>query len=91
MHFVEAGDEIVISIAEHHSNLIPWQQVAKARGAVLKYMYLDDDGRIAAAEIENKITARTKIVAVTHATNKRSVSDCPVFKSRGGIPDYAEN
>ena len=69
MHFVEAGDEIVISIAEHHSNLIPWQQVAKARGAVLKYMYLDDDGRIAAAEIENKITARTKIVAVTHVSN----------------------
>ncbi len=69
MHFVEAGDEIVISIAEHHSNLIPWQQVAKARGAVLKYMYLDEDGRIAAEEIENKITARTKIVAVTHVSN----------------------
>ncbi len=69
MNFVEAGDEIVISIAEHHSNLIPWQQVAKARGAVLKYMYLDEDGRIAAEEIENKITARTKIVAVTHVSN----------------------
>jgi len=69
LNFVEAGDEIVISIAEHHSNLIPWQQVAKARGAVLKYMYLDEDGRIAAEEIENKITARTKIVAVTHVSN----------------------
>ncbi|MGL5269633.1 MAG: cysteine desulfurase [Selenomonadaceae bacterium] len=69
MNFVEAGDEIVISIAEHHSNLIPWQQVAKARGAVLKYMYLDETGRIDTEEIENKITAKTKIVAVTHVSN----------------------
>ncbi len=69
MNFINEGDEIVISIAEHHSNLVPWQQVAKARGAVLKYMYLNDDGIISDEEIENKITKKTKIVSVTHVSN----------------------
>lgn len=69
MTFIEAGDEIVITVAEHHSNLVPWQQVAKTKGAVLKYIYLDADGKIPAAEIENKITAKAKIVAVTHVSN----------------------
>ena len=44
MTFINEGDEIVISIAEHHSNLIPWQQVAKAKGAILKYMYTYENG-----------------------------------------------
>ncbi len=69
MNFINEGDEIVISIAEHHSNLVPWQQVAKARGAVLKYMYLNDEGIISDEEIENKITNKTKIVSVTHVSN----------------------
>lgn len=69
MNFISEGDEIVISIAEHHSNLVPWQQVAKARGAVLKYMYLNEDGIISDDEIENKITEKTKIVSVTHVSN----------------------
>lgn len=67
--FIQAGDEIVLSVAEHHSNLVPWQQVAKARGAVLKYMYIDDDGVLPEEEIETKITAKTKLVAVTHVSN----------------------
>lgn len=69
MHFVEADDEIVISIAEHHSNLVPWQQVAKAKGAILKYLYVNDDGFLTKEEINAKITAKTKIVAVTHVSN----------------------
>ena len=69
MTFVNAGDEIVISIAEHHSNLVPWQQVAKAKGAVLKYIYLNEDGIASDEEIENKITEKTKIVSVTHVSN----------------------
>jgi len=69
MTFIEAGDEIVITVAEHHSNLVPWQQVAKTKGAVLKYIYLDADGKIPDAEIENKITDKAKIVAVTHVSN----------------------
>lgn len=69
LQFIEAGDEIVLSIAEHHSNLVPWQQVAKARGAVLKYMYVNADGVLPEEEIEAKITAKTKLVAVTHVSN----------------------
>ena len=66
---VEAGDEIVISIAEHHSNLVPWQMVAQAKGAVLKYMYLEKDGRLSVEEAKKKITKKTKIVAVTEVSN----------------------
>ncbi|URZ03267.1 cysteine desulfurase [Clostridium felsineum] len=69
LNFINAGDEIVISIAEHHSNLVPWQQVAKAKGAVLKYLYLNEDGVIPEEEYENKITSKTKIVSVTQVSN----------------------
>ena len=66
---VEAGDEIVLTVAEHHSNLVPWQFVAKSRGATLKYIYLTEDGNISPEEVAAKITARTKIVAVTQVSN----------------------
>ena len=66
---IGAGDEIVLTISEHHSNLVPWQQVAKARGAVLRYIYLEADGNLSAADIETKITAKTKLVAVTQVSN----------------------
>jgi cysteine desulfurase/selenocysteine lyase len=63
------GDEIVITPMEHHSNLIPWQQAAKAAGAVLKYIPLQADGSISLADVEQTITARTKIVALTYVSN----------------------
>lgn len=66
---IGVGDEIVISISEHHSNLVPWQHVAKAKGATLKYIYLEADGNLSAEDIENKITERTKLVAVTQVSN----------------------
>lgn len=66
---IGAGDEIVISISEHHSNLVPWQHVAKAKGATLKYIYLEADGNLSVEDIENKITERTKLVAVTQVSN----------------------
>ena len=69
MPFINEGDEILISIAEHHSNLVLWQQVAKAKGAVLKYLYLDSDGRIPETEFEEKLSERTKIVAVAQVSN----------------------
>lgn len=69
MNFINEGDEIVISIAEHHSNLIPWQNVAKVKGAVLKYMYTDENGELPDEEIKSKITDRTKIVSITHVSN----------------------
>ena len=67
--FVQPGDEIVLSIAEHHSNLVPWQMVARAKGATLKYIYLEPDGNLSDEDIETKITEKTKIVAVTHVSN----------------------
>ena len=66
---VHEGDEILISIAEHHSNLVPWQHVAKATGARLRYIYLEDDGNLSEEDIEKKITERTKLVAVTQISN----------------------
>ncbi len=69
MNFINEGDEIVISIAEHHSNLIPWQNVARAKGAVLKYMYTDENGELTEEEVHSKITDKTKIVSITHVSN----------------------
>lgn len=69
MNFVQEGDEIVLLIANHHSNIVPWQQIANAKGALLKYMYLDEEGRLPWDEIENKITDKTKIVSIAHMSN----------------------
>lgn len=66
---LEEGDEIVISIMEHHSNLVPWQEVCKKTGAKLKFLYLDDDMQIPFSEIEEKVTKNTKIVSITGASN----------------------
>lgn len=73
MTFVNPGDEIVLAISEHHSNLVPWQAVAKIRQANLVYLYTDASGRIPAGEIESRITARAKIVAIAHASNVSGV------------------
>lgn len=69
MSTIQRGDEIVISIMEHHSNLVPWQQVAAAKGAKLLYLYPDENGAIPDEKIEKKISAKTKIVSVTHVSN----------------------
>ncbi|WP_295148028.1 aminotransferase class V-fold PLP-dependent enzyme [uncultured Peptoniphilus sp.] len=66
---LEEGDEIVISIMEHHSNLVPWQEVCKKTGAKLKFLYVDDDMQIPFSEIEEKVTKNTKIVSITGASN----------------------
>ena len=69
MEKLKKDDEIVLSIMEHHSNLVPWQKVAKTTGAKLNYMYINDEFEISDEEIENKITDRTKIVGITHVSN----------------------
>ncbi|EAE7687513.1 cysteine desulfurase [Listeria monocytogenes] len=66
---IEAGDEIVISYLEHHSNLIPWQQLAKRKGAVLKYIELEEDGAISVEQAKKMIGEKTKIVALAHVSN----------------------
>ncbi len=63
------GDEILITIAEHHSNLVPWQRVSQATGAKLNYIYLAADGNLSDDDIATKLTNRTKILAVTQISN----------------------
>ncbi|QFT90480.1 putative cysteine desulfurase [Bacillus sp. THAF10] len=66
---LKAGDEIVITYMEHHSNIIPWQQAAKATGATLKYIPLEEDGSISLKAVEETVTENTKIVSVMHVSN----------------------
>ena len=66
---LKQGDEVVLSIMEHHSNLVPWQYVTKKTGSTLKYMYINDEYELSEEEIKNKITDKTKIVAITHISN----------------------
>lgn len=63
------GDEIVISYMEHHSNIIPWQQVAKQTGATLKYLPLQEDGTISLEDVRTTVTADTKIVSIMQVSN----------------------
>lgn len=69
MENVEAGDKIVLSIMEHHSNLVPWQRVVKAKNGVLEYLYTNESYELTTEEINHKITAGTKIVAITQVSN----------------------
>ena len=66
---LKKDDEIVLSIMEHHSNLVPWQMVTKKTGSNLKYMYINSEFEISDEEIESKITDKTKIVGITHVSN----------------------
>ncbi len=66
---LKKDDEVVISIMEHHSNLVPWQKMTKQTGSKLKYMYINENYQITDEEIESKITDKTKIVGITHVSN----------------------
>lgn len=66
---LKKDDEVVISIMEHHSNLVPWQKVTKQTGSKLQYMYINNQFEIEDKEIETKITDKTKIVSITHVSN----------------------
>ena len=69
MDNLEKDDEVVLSIMEHHSNLVPWQKVTRVTGSKLNYMYLNDNFELSDEEIESKITENTKIVGITHVSN----------------------
>lgn len=69
MDNLKKDDEVVISIMEHHSNLVPWQKVTKKTGSKLNYMYINDEFELTDEEIEDKITDKTKIVGITHVSN----------------------
>src|ERR1700681_1294007 len=66
---VKAGDEIVLSIMEHHSNIVPWHFLRERQGAVIKWAPVDDDGHFLIDEFEKLLTPRTKMVAITHMSN----------------------
>ena len=66
---ITAGDEIVLSIMEHHSNIVPWHFLRERQGAVIKWAPVDDDGNFLIDEFERLLTPRTRMVAVTHMSN----------------------
>lgn len=72
---IEPGDEILISISEHHSNLLPWQALARRNKAVLKYLYTDNIGLISIDEVSSKLSDRTKIVAFAQISNVLGVEN----------------
>ncbi|WP_318765369.1 aminotransferase class V-fold PLP-dependent enzyme [Lactiplantibacillus carotarum] len=73
--FVTAGDEIVVTVMEHHSNLVPWQQLAHRKGATLKYIGLTADGELDMAAAAHQITPKTRIVAVAQTSNVLGVTN----------------
>ena len=66
---LSAGDEIVLTVLEHHSNIVPWQMIAEQTGAVIKVAPIDDTGQLIMEEFEKLLTPRTKMVAVAHVSN----------------------
>lgn len=69
IEYLKKDDEVVISIMEHHSNLVPWQMVTKKTESKLSYMYINEQYELTKEEIESKITDQTKIVGITHVSN----------------------
>ena len=67
--FVKPGDEIIVSAIEHHSNIVPWQMLCEEKGALLKVIPVTDEGDLDLAAYANLLTAKTKLVAVNHASN----------------------
>ena len=67
--FVREGDEVIVSEAEHHSDIVPWQMMCQRRGASLKVLPVDDTGHLRMDMLDSLITSRTRIVAVTHISN----------------------
>jgi len=67
--YIKEGDEIVLSIMEHHANIVPWHFLRERKGAVLRWVDVDDDGNFSLEEFEKALSPRTKIVAITHMSN----------------------
>ena len=67
--FVKEGDEVIVTEAEHHSNIVPWQMMCQRKGAVLKVLPVDDNGHLMLENLPEMLTDRTRIMAVTHISN----------------------
>ena len=81
--FVGEGDEVIVSEAEHHSDIVPWQMMCQRRGASLKVLPVDDTGHLRMDMLDSLITSRTRIVAVTHISNvlgkHATPKECPCW------------
>ena len=71
---IHKGDEIVLSVMEHHSNIVPWHFHRERKGAVLKWVQIEEDGTFSIDAFEQALTPRTKIVAITHMSNMLGTS-----------------
>lgn len=91
---VEAGDEIVISAMEHHANLIPWQQVCLRKGGKLVVVPMDTEGVLSMLDFEKAMTAKTKLVAVTHVSNTlgtvNPIAEIIEVAHRQGVPVFVD-
>ena len=67
--FLKSGDEIILSVLEHHSNLVPWQKLAEQQGVVLRFLPMTPDGRLDLSWLESELTDRCRLVAITHCSN----------------------
>jgi cysteine desulfurase/selenocysteine lyase len=77
--WLQAGDEIVVSGLEHHANLVPWQQVARRTGAVLRVLRPDAQGRLHVSDLKQLLNARTRVLALTACAN--ATGECPPYEA----------
>ncbi len=88
--FMHEGDEVIVTVMEHHSNIVPWQLQAAKRGIAIKVVPMDDDGNLKTDEIEGLITPKTKIISVTHVSNVlgtvNPVKDIAAIAHAHGLP-----
>src|SRR5882672_10937902 len=91
---IKPGDEIVLSIMEHHSNIVPWHFLRERQGAVLKWVEVSDAGELDPADVARAITPRTKLVAISHMSNvlgtKTALGDIVQLAHAKGVPVLAD-
>ena len=73
LEFINEGDEIILGVSNHHANIVPWQFIAKKKKAVIKFVYLDENGQFDINDFKNKLSDKTKIVAVSAVVNVTGV------------------
>jgi cysteine desulfurase / selenocysteine lyase len=79
---LQPDDEVVLSVMEHHSNIIPWQLIARERGAKVRYIDIDDEGRLRQDQVESFIGPKTKVVALVHASNVLGINPVAEIAAR---------
>ena len=92
--FIGEGDEIIVSQMEHHSNIIPWQQIAEERGAKIRVIPMNDRGELIIDEYENLLNERTKIVTVSHVSNSlgtvNPIKEMIATAHKFGVPFFVD-